>query len=115
MAATPSGAGGQAPGPARTHSRDLALDLFVRRAADGRHELWLKDEDELEAAVAAGTFSAELAGLALAAGEHAARELFDRTTPFEPGPDFHPTATQDVVHPLPDTPLIRSVRDLRHG
>ncbi|QIG44827.1 DUF402 domain-containing protein [Nocardioides anomalus] len=39
-------------GAARTHSRDLTLDLWV---ADG--ETWLKDEDELAAGVDAGWYS----------------------------------------------------------
>ena len=44
-----------ADGGARTYTRDLTLDLWLD--VDGT--LWLKDEDELDAAVAGGAYSAE--------------------------------------------------------
>jgi hypothetical protein len=59
-----------ADGRPRTFSRDLVLDLWLD--AEG---VWLKDADELEAAVAAGTFSPEQGAAIEAIGRQARAEL----------------------------------------
>ncbi|MCL8025934.1 DUF402 domain-containing protein [Nocardioides bruguierae] len=67
-----------ADGSARTHSRDLVLDLWLD--GDG---LWLKDADELEATVPAGHFTAAQADAVRALGDQARRELLEpRAWPF---------------------------------
>ena len=59
-----------ASGAARTHTRDLVLDLWVEHG-----QVWLKDEDELEAAAASGWCSAAQADAVRRLGERARREL----------------------------------------
>lgn len=98
---------------ARTRSRDLALDFWIAPSADGRHELWVKDEDELDAATAAGRFTVEQRDAVLAIGEWAARALFDAGTCFTPWDTFRPTPEQNEPVPLHDTQLIAAMRSLR--
>ena len=57
-------------GDPRVHTRDLTLDLWIEGA-----DVWLKDEDELEAAVEGGRLSAEQGDVIRAIGEQAAHEL----------------------------------------
>ncbi|WP_052460432.1 DUF402 domain-containing protein [Microbacterium gorillae] len=45
--------------PARTFSRDLVLDLWLSLENPGSEDVWLKDADELDAAVTQGRYSAE--------------------------------------------------------
>jgi hypothetical protein len=57
----------------RVHTRDLVLDLWVE---DG--ETWLKDADELEAAVAAGRYTEEQGALVHDLAELARAEVIER-------------------------------------
>lgn len=100
-------------GDARTHSRDLALDFWIEPAADGCHELWVKDEDELDAATTAGRFTTEQREAVLAVGEWAARAFFDAGPCFTPWDTFEPTPEQNEPVPLPHTPLIAAMRSHR--
>ncbi len=69
-------------GAPRTYTRDLTLDLWLD--ADG--DLWLKDEDELEAAVAGGAYSAEQGAAVREAAEQARHELVvPRAWPLDEG------------------------------
>jgi hypothetical protein len=68
-------------GAASTFSRDLVLDLWM----DGEG-IWLKDADELEAAVAAGTFTKEQGAVIEDVGRQARAELLQpRAWPLDEG------------------------------
>jgi len=92
---------------AETATRDLVLDLW--REPDGTW--WLKDADELEAAVDCGRYSRELADEVLAAAEWARTDLADGAgwplddewTQWRPPADW-------TVPPLPDTDAVRVAR-----
>jgi hypothetical protein len=92
---------------AETATRDLVLDLW--RDPDGT--LWLKDADELEAAVDCGRYSRELADEVLAAAEWARAELVEGSgwaldeewTQWRPPSDW-------TAPPLPDTDDVRAAR-----
>jgi hypothetical protein len=90
-----------------TNTRDLILDLWLE--PDGR--LWLKDADELEAAVAAGHHTQAHADEIRAAGEWARAELVEgRDWPLdEEWTTWQPPADW-ATPPLPDTPLVREAR-----
>lgn len=79
-------------GAARTHTRDLTLDLWVDATGT-----WLKDEDELDAGAAAGWCTPEQAAQIRAAGEQARRELVEpRAWPLDEGwEDWRPPAAWD--------------------
>ena len=71
-----------ADGGPRTFTRDLTLDLWLD--ADG--SLWLKDEDELEAAVTSGAYSAPQAAAVREAAEQARHDLVaPRAWPLDEG------------------------------
>ena len=59
-------------GSPRVHSRDLILDLWLEAA-----RRWLKDADELDAAVAAGRFTSEQGGVVRAIAEDARARLIE--------------------------------------
>jgi Protein of unknown function (DUF402) len=68
-------------GSPRVQTRDLTLDLWLE---DG--ETWLKDADELEAAVAAGWCTAEQAAVVHDIADQTRRELIDpRAWPLDEG------------------------------
>lgn len=91
-------------GSPETHTRDLILDLVLD--PDG---CWLKDADELEAAVAVGQCTPEQADVLRALGEHAMGELLDASAwPFDQGFEaFRPTPELAEVPELPDVPRVR--------
>jgi hypothetical protein len=60
-------------GAARVHTRDLVLDLWLE---DG--ETWLKDADELDAAVTAGRYTEEQGATVREIAEQARHELAER-------------------------------------
>ena len=98
--------------PHRRHSnvtatRDLVLDLWLE--PDG--ELWLKDADELEVAVACGRYTHELAGEVRAAAEWARAELVQGADwPLdEEWKAWRPPADWDVPS-LPDSDDVRAAR-----
>lgn len=87
-----------ADGSSRTHSRDLVLDLWLR---DG--ECWLKDADELAAAVAVGKFTPVQGSVIRDIAEQARRELVDpRAWPLDEGwEDWEAPAEWDEPLTLP--------------
>jgi hypothetical protein len=71
-----------ADGSPRTYTRDLTLDLWLD--VDG--SLWLKDEDELDAAVAGGAYTAEQGAAVREVAEQARHELVvPRAWPLDEG------------------------------
>ncbi|REJ05443.1 DUF402 domain-containing protein [Microbacterium bovistercoris] len=56
-------------------SRDLVLDLWVDAGHPGSEDIWVKDADELEAAVRQGRFTVEQAEAVRAIADHAVREF----------------------------------------
>lgn len=88
-------------------TRDLVLDLWL----DAAGELWLKDADELEAAVASGHGSVELAAEVHAAAEWARAELVEgQDWPLdEEWTAWQPPAGW-TVPALPDTDEVRTAR-----
>lgn len=59
--------------PARTVTRDLVLDLVIE--AGPTRAVWLKDEDELEAAIACGRYDPAMGDVVRALGERARHEM----------------------------------------
>lgn len=94
-------------GQPETATRDLVLDLWVD--ADG---VWLKDEDELEAAAATGWFSAEQGAAIRGLGERARHELVDpRAWPLdEAWESWRPPPGWAGPLVLPDTPEVAAAR-----
>ncbi len=90
-----------------TNTRDLVLDLWLEPSG----ELWLKDADELEAAVSNGPLSAEEAEEVRAIGEWARADLIEaRAWPLdEEWTTWRPPAEWEV-QALPDTPLVAEAR-----
>ena len=100
-------------GSPRVHTRDLTLDLWLEDGPDGP-ELWLKDEDELDAAVEGGRYTAEQGAAIRAIGEQARYELGHlRSWPLDEGwEDYRPPPEWDKPLTLPDTPDVREARAL---
>lgn len=90
-----------------TNTRDLILDLWLEPSG----ELWLKDADELEAAVESGHYSASMAEEVRAMAEWARADLVEaRDWPLDDEwPAWRPPADW-VVPGLPDTPLVQQAR-----
>ena len=90
-----------------TNTSDLILDLWLEPSG----ELWLKDADELEAAVASGHYSEAHSAEITAAAEWARVDLVDRRdwpldeewTTWRPPADW-------TTPELPDTPLVAQAR-----
>ncbi len=90
-----------------TATRDLTLDLWLEPAG----ELWLKDADEVDAAVAGGRYSAAFDDEIRAAAEWARAELVEARdwpldeewTRWRPPADWAPPS-------LPDIPVVRAAR-----
>lgn len=61
--------------PAETLTEDLVLDLWIDAAHPGNEDIWLKDADELDAAVAQGRFTPEQGDAIRALADHAVEEL----------------------------------------
>jgi hypothetical protein len=85
-------------GTSRTHTRDLILDLWVEQG-----QTWVKDEDELDAAVDAGRYSPGQAQAVHDIAEQARREQIDpRAWPLDEGwEDWRPPAGWDEPLGLP--------------
>ncbi|KQV72052.1 hypothetical protein ASC64_20740 [Nocardioides sp. Root122] len=90
-----------------TNTRDLILDLWLEPSG----VLWLKDADELGAAVAVGRITPEQAIEIRALADWARAELVEgRDWPLdEDWTTWQPPASWGRP-PLPDTPLVRSAR-----
>lgn len=97
-----------ADGSSRVLSRDLVLDLWLEKG-----ETWLKDIDELEAAVAAGRLTPEQGEVVRAIAEQARAELIDpRAWPLDEGwEDWRPPHDWDAPLHLP--PAVVDVADHR--
>lgn len=88
-------------------TRDLVLDLWVEPSG----EVWLKDADELEAAVASGHTSAVLADEVRAAAEWACAELVDGGDwPFDEEWTSWRPPVDWTLPVLPDTDEVRAAR-----
>lgn len=92
---------------AETATRDLTLDLWLE--ANG--ELWLKDADEVEAAVTAARYTRAQADEIHAAAEWARAELVeDKSWPLDEEWTTWQSPVDWATPPLPDTPLVREAR-----
>lgn len=90
-----------------TNTRDLVLDLWLD--ADGA--LWLKDADELAAAVDSGVLGAAQADEVRAVAEWARAELVEgRGWPLDAGWTTWSPPAGWTTPPLPDTADVRSAR-----
>jgi hypothetical protein len=100
-------------GEPRVHTRDLTLDLWIEEGENGR-EVWLKDEDELDAAVAGGRYTAEQGAAIRAIGELARYELGHLGSwPLdEDWESWRPPAEWDAPLALPDLAPVLAARAL---
>lgn len=90
-----------------TNTRDLVLDLWL----DPTGELWLKDADELEAAVTHGPLSPAAAGEVRAIAEWARADLVEGADwPLDEEWTTWRPPTDWTTPPLPDTPLVAEAR-----
>ena len=98
-------------GEPRVHTRDLTLDLWIEAGADG-WDVWLKDEDELDAAVQGGRSTPEQGAAIRAIGEQARYELGHlRSWPLdEDWESYRPRPEWDVPLTLPDLPPVVEAR-----
>jgi hypothetical protein len=88
-------------------SRDLVLDVWVEKG-----ETWLKDSDELEAAVAAGKLTPQQGEVVRQIAEQARAELIDpRSWPLDEGwEDWRPPSGWDEPLSLPSAVVESAVR-----
>lgn len=86
-----------------TFSRDLVLDLWIDAEHAGSEDIWLKDADELAAAVEQGRFSVEQAEAVRSLADHAGRVFItDGGWPLDEGWDtWSPDAAMDIPVALP--------------
>lgn len=90
-----------------TNTRDLVLDLWLEPSG----ELWLKDDDELEAAVVAGRYDAAQADEIRAIAEWARTDLVEgRAWPLDDEWTTWRPPSGWTVPPLPDTPVVAEAR-----
>lgn len=96
----------------RTHTADLVLDVWVDAAPEGDEDIWLKDEDELAAAVAQGRFTARQGDAIRSLADHACVELLgEGSWPVEEGwQQWQPTADLDLPIPLPRNEITQWAR-----
>ena len=97
-------------GEPRVHTRDLTLDLWIEEGPDG-WDVWLKDEDELDAAVEGGRCTPEQGAAIRAIGEQARYELGHlRSWPLDEDWESYrpPEWTEPLV--LPDLPPVVEAR-----
>jgi hypothetical protein len=98
-------------GEPRLHTRDLTLDLWLEEGDDGL-EVWLKDEDELEAGVTGGRDTTDQAAAIRAIGEQAAYELGGLGAwPLDEGwESWRPPPGWDEPLTLPASPAVLEAR-----
>lgn len=98
-------------------SRDLILDLWVEAEHPGEEEVWLKDADELAAAVAQGRFTAAQADAVRAIADHAAAEfLMPGRWPLDEGwAHWTPDAAMDEPIALPESAAVAEARGRTGG
>ncbi|CAH0148746.1 hypothetical protein SRABI76_00738 [Microbacterium oxydans] len=97
---------------AAVFTRDLVLDLWIDAEHRGEEDVWLKDADELAAAVDQGRFSPEQAEAVRVLADHAGAELImDAAWPLDDGWDqWVPDADADVPLELPETAATAAAR-----
>lgn len=97
-------------------SRDLVLDLMVDAEHAGSEDIWLKDADELIAAVEQGRFTPRQAEAVRSIADHAGQEFVaSGGWPLDEGWDtWSPDAAMDVPVRLPVSAAIDAAR-LRSG
>lgn len=100
---------------ARSHTRDLTLDLWLNTDSQGEVEVWLKDADELQATVDQGRYTREQASGIQAAADRFCREVIEPWAwPLsEAWQDWRPPVELDVPVPLPDDALTQALRTHR--
>lgn len=98
-------------GEQRVHTRDLTLDLWLEHTQQGP-KVWLKDEDELDAGVEGGRYTADQGATIRAIGDLARYELGHlRSWPLDEGwEDYRPPPEWDEPLSLPDLPAVLEAR-----
>ncbi|MFE6733524.1 DUF402 domain-containing protein [Microbacterium sp. NPDC057650] len=93
-------------------SRDLILDLWIDAGHPGSEDIWVKDADELAAAVQQGRFTAEQAEAVRALADHAVDEFVaSGAWPLDEDWDlWTPTAELDLPVRLPHTDAMDAAR-----
>jgi hypothetical protein len=99
-------------GTAAVFTRDVILDLWIDAEHPGAEDVWLKDADELEAAVAQGRYTAEQAEAVRSIADHALTELIaPGGWPLdEPWDCWMPDAAMDDPVRLPATAEVDAAR-----
>lgn len=97
---------------AAVFTRDLVLDLWIDAEHVGDEDVWLKDADELAAAVEQGRFTPAQAEAVRALADHAgAGFIMDGSWPLDDGwADWMPDPATDVPVALPDTVAIAAAK-----
>lgn len=100
----------------RTHTSDLVLDVWIDADPEGDEDVWLKDADELDAAVDQLRYTSRQREAVRALADHACRELFrDWSWPMDEGwQHWQPTLELLTPTSLPDNEIVRWARG-RHG
>lgn len=93
-------------------TRDIILDLWVDAEHAGSEDIWLKDADELVAAVEQGRFTAAQAEAVRAIAYHAAQEfIVEGSWPLDEGwAEWVPDADMDEPVALPHSSAIEAAR-----
>ena len=104
------------PTPLRTHTCDLVLDVWMDAEPAGDEDVWLKDADELDAAVEQLRYTGRQRDAVRALADHACRELFrDWAWPMDEGwQQWQPSPELDTPITLPDNEIVAWAR-ARHG
>lgn len=97
---------------AMVFTRDLVLDLWIDAEHSGEEDVWLKDADELAAAVDHGRFTSAQAEAVRMLADHAGSDfIVDGAWPLdERWADWMPDATADVPLRLPGTATVEAAR-----
>ncbi|WP_460802135.1 DUF402 domain-containing protein [Microbacterium sp. GXF6406] len=94
------------------YSRDLVLDLWIEAEHPGSEDVWLKDADELAAAVDQGRFTSAQAEAVRTLADHATREVIaSGAWPLDEGWDtWNPDAVTDAPVRLPANAIVDAAR-----
>lgn len=97
-------------------TRDLVLDLWVDAEHAGSEDVWLKDADELEAAIVQGRFTAAQGNAVRSLADHAAQDFIaSGGWPLDEGwESWTPDSAMDEPLSLPVTSAVDAAR-LRSG
>lgn len=97
---------------AAVFTRDLVLDLWIDAEHRGEEDIWLKDEDELLAAVDQGRFSPRQAEAVRMLADHAGADLIMAAAwPLDAGwEEWTPDEHADLPLVLPATPSMAAAR-----